>query len=533
MKVIYKYLPVALLALTSCTDWSDHYDDAAAAAGSGATLWQTMQQRPELSDFCEVLGSTEVFRMHRKTGVSYASLLDGGQSFTVLAPVNGTFNRDSLIALTATARGDSAVEQHFVANHLSRSTTSAFATEQDMRLANTKRISIDGGRVGDVPITEANVPARNGVLHVVGAAVPYGLNLYEAMKDLPQFGDIGRFLSLYEEDEFDEDASLSSGMVDGVPVYVDSVVVERNRMLESIGLLNAEDSTYWMVAPTADGWQKALQEASSYFVYDATVEKSDSISAHWTYRALLDDAIYNMTLQSSPADSLVSVQYQKRYPEYHVFRKPFEPGGVLADVEQTIKCSNGVLYQTREWPFRPEETYFRVLKSEAEDEALIIASTLCSYNTRSLSADSISEGGYLDIVPETSTSQWTMTFNVANTLAGTYDVCAVVLPKSVYNPLSPDLRPCKFRAAVNYVDADGKAQTYNCGNTTYITDPERTDTVVLARGFRFPVCNYDQTNTKISVKLTCNILARETSQYAREMYLDCIYLRPSSNNEEQ
>lgn len=532
MKTMLRYLPAALMVLTACTDWSDHYDDMAASGGSGATLWQTMQQRPELSDFCEVLSNTEVFRMHKKTGVTYAELLDGGQSFTVLAPVNGTFNKDSLLALVATNYGDSTVEKSFVNNHLSRSTTSAFAEVQEMRLANTKRIAIGAGRVGDVAIREANVHAHNGVLHVVDNRVPYAYNLYEAMLDLPQFAGIGSFLSLYDEDWFDENSSLSSGMVDGVPVYVDSVVIERNEMLEEIGLLNAEDSTYWMVAPTAAGWQRAQAEAAPYFVYDETVDKRDSVATYWTSRALLEDAIYSMTLQSSPEDSLISVQYDRLHPEYHVFRKPFAAGGILSNVERTIACSNGTLYQTAGWPFRPEQTYFRELKSEAEDETLITASTLCTYNTRALSADSISESGYLDIVPQTSTSNWTMTFNVKNTLAGTYDICAVVLPKAVYNPLSPDLRPCKFRAAVNYVDEKGVAQTDNFSNTTFYTDPERVDTVVLARAFRFPVCNYDQVNTKITVRLTCNILARETSQYAREMYLDCIYLRPSSNNEE-
>lgn len=531
MKTILKYIPITLLAITSCTSWDDHYDGQLTDGGGDATLWQTMQQRPELSDFCEVLSNTEVFRMHKKTGVSYARLLDGGQSFTVLAPVNGTFNKDSLLALVATNYGDSLVEKSFVANHLSRSTTSAIDAVREMRLANTKRVSIGGGKIDDVAIAEANVRAHNGILHVVESQMPYKYNLYEAMSDLPQFANIGNFLRQYDEDYFDENQSVSSGMVDGVPVYVDSVVVERNRMLEKIGLINAEDSTYWMVAPTTAGWQRAWEEAEPYFVYDNTVEKRDSISKYWTNRALLDDAIYSMTVQASPDDSLISVQYDRKHPEYHVFYKPFASGGVLSTAGSVIHCSNGTLYQTSEWPFRPEETYFKELKSEAEETGLITGYSQCSYNTRMFSADSVSENAYLDIVAATSTANWTMTFNVKNTLAGAYDVCAIVLPKSVYNTVSPDLRPCKFKASIDYVDENGSQQTFNCGNTTFITDAERVDTVVLAKGFVFPVCNYDQINTKVTVKLTCNILARETSKYNREMYLDCIYLRPISKEE--
>ena len=39
---------------------------------------------------------------------------------------------------------------------------------------------------------------------------------------------------------FDPDASVSTGVIDGVPIYVDSVVYERNRLLDAIGYLNAE-----------------------------------------------------------------------------------------------------------------------------------------------------------------------------------------------------------------------------------------------------------------------------------------------------
>ena len=319
-------------------------------------------------------------------------------------------------------------------------------------------------------------------------------------------------------------------MVDGVPVYVDSVVVERNKLLEKVGLLNAEDSTYWMVAPTNAGWQRAWEEAQSHFVYDSTVDKRDSIQQYWTTRALLDDAVFSMTLQDSPEDSLISGQYDRRHPEYHVFYKPLSEG-ILSRAERIVQCSNGLLYQTAEWPFRPEQTYFREVKSEGEATAGILDFNSCNYNTRIFSADSVSETGYLDIIPATATANWNATFKVENTLAGTYDVCAVLLPKSVYNPLSPDLRPCKFRALINYVDADGVSQSFNCSNKTFISDPLRVDTVVLAQGFTFPVCNYDQVNNKISVRLTCNILARETANYAREMYLDCIYLRPSSKEE--
>lgn len=518
----------------ACADWDDHYD------GDGTervdqTLWQQLKANNQLSDFCQVLDETKVFRMHKKTPVSYADLLNSGQSFTVVAPTNGTFNKDSLLQLVQTAQGDSVVERFFVHNHLSRSLNSLEQGTKNMLLLNKKHVTLADGMIEGVNITSSNVRAKNGILHVATRPLPYQRNLYEMLSDNSELSEIGKVLRQYEEDYFDANSSVSSGIVEGVPIYVDSVVIERNRMLQQIGLINAEDSLYWVVAPTTKGWQDAWNEASKYFKYDEKVLKRDSIEQHWTTRALLDDAIFNITDQRTLVDSLVSVQYLSSRasstngkPIFHVFQKPFEAGGILANAER-VECSNGVIFKTQTWPFTPEQTYLRELWSEAEQIALITNEKECTYNIRRIVADSISEGGYLQIVPRVATSNWELTYRINNTLSGVYDICAVVLPKNILDKNITDAKPCKFRATINYVDTLGAEKTFNCNNTQFQSNPERVDTIVLAENFQFPACNYNQNDIKVSVRLQCSILARETSRFSREMYLDCIYLRPKRN----
>lgn len=532
---ILTFLPLGGLGwacLSSCSDWDDHYEGSNTKSGSHQTLWEQLQSESQLSDFCEVMQQTKVFRMHKKTSVSYADLLDSGQSFTVVAPVNGTFNKDSLLQLVQTNQGDSVVEKFFVKNHLSRTLCSLSSDEKTMLLLNSKYVKMSGNSIEGISVSKANGHAKNGVLHVVSQPLPYNYSIYETLCDMPEFSVIGQSLRIYDEDYFDADASVASGIVEGVPVYVDSVVIERNRFLQRIGLIAAEDSTYWVVVPTANGWQKAWQEAEQYFRYDEKVLKRDSIQHYWTTHALLSDAIYNMTDQKSVQDSLISVPYNRLKPEYHVFYNPFQQGGVLSQATP-VTCSNGVVYKTDEWPFTLEQTYFKELWSEGEQTSLITSYKGCVYNTRRLAADSISEGAYLDILPTSGTSNWDLTYRVNNTLSGTYDICAVVLPKSVANQNNPDLKPTKFRAAINYVDESGAAKTFNCNNTEFTNRPEVVDTIVLAKEFHFPACNYNQSDIKISVRLQCSITARQTSQYAREMYLDCIYLRPCTSKSEQ
>ena len=96
------------------------------------------------------------------------------------------------------------------------------------------------------------------------------------------------------------------------------------------------------------------------------------------------------------------------------------------------------------------------------------------------------------------------------------------------------MNPTKFKAFISYADEKGEMQEFNCDNTVFQNDPTRVDTIVLAEAFHFPACNYAQTDIKVTVRLQCNIMARESSRFNRELYLDCIYLRPrTSKTEEQ
>ena len=526
-----------VIGMTACTEWTDHYEPAVEGGGN-TTLWQQLKANPQLSDFCQVLDQTRVFRMHRKTEVSYAQLLNSGQAFTVIAPVNGTFNKDSLLRLIETAPGDSMVEKSFVFNHLSRMTTSMKPVAQSLRLLNGKNVNMTESAIQNIPIVSSNQRASNGVIHVISHALPYAYNLYEALCDIPDVSIIGASLRQYEWDEFDPDASVSSGIIEGVPVYIDSVVYERNRILENIGLLHAEDSTYWVVVPTNEGWQKVWDATSKYFVFDKSYQKGDSLQRYWTNRALLDDAIFNRTDQKSVNDSLVSVpylswrrNYVKGKPKFHVFLKPFAPGGILYEA-QPLQCSNGVLYRTNEWPFTPEQTFFKQIWTEGEATWLITEEKSCRYASIEQVADSISENRFLQVIPTNSTANWELTFRLDNVLSGEYDICAIILPQTVINPDETKLRPCKFKASVNYVDDDGKAATFNCNNTQFKSDPVKVDTVVVAEAFQFPTTNYNQSTNKFSLSIKCSITARETASYSREMLLDCIYLRPRTSKSE-
>ena len=532
--------------LSSCTDWDDHYDGAAesAAAGSNATLWEQLQANPQLSDFCEVLEQTKMYRMHKKTAVSYAEILNGGQSFTLLAPVNGTFDKNALLEQVQTVQGDSAVEKSFIFNHLTRKLISLKAdTTQRVMMLSNKYLKMGDNDVEGVKAISKNNHAKNGLLHVLETPVKYNRNIYEVFCDDPDYVDVGKGIRRFTTEEFDDKSSVSNGVIEGVPVYVDSVMIEYNRLLNNIGELDSEDSVYWAVAPKAEGWKKAYDEAFSLFQFDSKVEKRDSLQEYYAMSSLMRDAIFNMTDQKSVNDSLISVpyihtshNYANRKPIYNVFYKPFEEGGILYGAE-AIPCSNGIVYKTNEWPFKPEQTYFKDIYVEGESTWSILEYDKCIYNIQPLVADSVFENEYLIIKPYPSNANWSVTYPISGTLSGAYDVYVVVLPKSVLNKENPDLKPCKFSANINYLDLTGKKQTYVCkssnGKSAFQNNPLRVDSVLIAENFKFPACNYGIGSQDFSINLKCNINPLESSKYSRDFYLDCIILKPRTSKSEE
>lgn len=511
---------------TSCSEWDDHYEGTS-VDGSNTSIWEQISSRPELSDFAEVLTKTKVFRQHKKTETSYADVLKAGQSFTVFAPVNGTFDKANILKLVETAAGDSAVERFFIMNHLTRSPKSAI--DSNLRLLNNKRIEMTSENVNGIGIKEGNVRCDNGILHVINSELPYNYTIYEALTHRDDLLKIGDQLLRYNKDEFNENASISSGLVDGIPVYVDSVVYETNILMNAVGQLNEEDSTFYMAVPTNEGWEKLWENTSSYFVYSETMDKRDSLQAWWTNRALLEDGIFSKTIQSSMNDSVISYYYNRNTPEYHVFYKPFADGGIFGNPKEKESCSNGFIYKYDEWPFTPEQTFFKKIELEGEQYWNILEYKSCSYLSRQVNESAVSKGQFLDITPSTGNANWTVTYKLPNALSGTYDVCVVVLPITYVDQRAIEYKPNRFNAEINYVDIDGSVKTFNCNKTNFESNKTKIDTIVVAENFKFPTTNYQQTNDNFNVKLTCNIGSRDNSKYQRRFLLDCIYLRPKRN----
>ena len=581
MNKTFNYIFTASVALTfgfvSCQDdWDAHYDKQADTEHGTASLYEMIAEQPQLSDFRKVLDATKAFANSKQTPVTYATLLGTDQFFTVWAPVNGTFNCDSLLEMCKTSEGDSLVELHFVKNHVARYSHSFNGKEKRVLMMNEKTLSMEATSFGDVSAMDTNKAARNGVLHVIEHPIAYYYNIYEALVGKPEYQHIGKFLRSYQIDELDELQSLAMGIVDGKTVYIDSVFKSRNDLLDqNYGHIDREDSTYWMLVPSKTLWDSLYAEAETYYNY-SFVEKADSVHTRWSYYALMQDLVFNPHVQTSINDSIVSTTWSQWQGDlFHTYYKPFDEGGLFktawAGQEQ---CSNGMIYQVDQWPYIKEKTYFRRINVEAEgrmyqfDEAGSDKTKKLGIEYHSTRADSVS-GGYIVVNPDKQTDKYWIEYELPQVLSGTYDVCVVFLPRSVDPslPFSDDIVPAgrrnihssKFTVELTYAGFDGTLYTID-SKTRYNIDPESNsyyvkttdksvdylfdcnvnptaatrafinnpffvDTIKLCT-MHFPTCNYDQKEVTNRLKIINAIQNNETNKYWGNWFIDRVLLLP-------
>ena len=278
----------ALLAFVACSD--DHFD-IKNNFGSDKTLWENIENDAQLSDFATLLKRTKVFKADndRRATLTAAELLNQPQSFTIWAPINGTFNakawNDSLdeaekLAKEGTPEATSHARElnykvwnQFVANHIARFSYEGNTGRQYIKLLNSKNVSYTGSQFNSVPVTGSPLVANNGSMHRLNGLSPFAHNIYDYIGYYAGFTSINSYINNQENtgtgNELSKEAS-TPGLPNekGEMVYIDSVYVRVNKVLNRAGAnIRNEDSTYIAFIPTNEAWKQANEKVSKIMKY--------------------------------------------------------------------------------------------------------------------------------------------------------------------------------------------------------------------------------------------------------------------------
>ena len=283
-----------LLFAVACTD--DHFDiNDGGGVTASRTIWQNIQAEPQLSDLAAILQRVPVYKSvsDKRSQVLYSTLLDQPQSFTVWAPVNGTFDAqyyqdrldeaetiadDSLRAVAKFRVG-----YQFLMNHMARFNYESNSGDQEVFLMNSKRANYNSSAslFNNIPLLAGyeSVPSSNGTLHLLNGSSPFYKNMRENIEeDYPSITEVlyskgGDDTYIYQYNSLNTEASIPGAMnAEGQMVYVDTIWHRSNNLINEVyAPIQNEDSTYVGIVPaTEEAYQTVLGKLLKLFKYGST-----------------------------------------------------------------------------------------------------------------------------------------------------------------------------------------------------------------------------------------------------------------------
>ena len=551
--MIFKNVMVALAVIaggtlaTSCSDWDDHYDAETAVTGSAtATIWENVSSNPQLSQFADLL---------KKAG--YDAVLNSSQTYTVWAPLNGTFNYEQFLNEDA----DKLLKE-FVQNHIARNNYPASGVvDETVHMLNEKVLGFEGSgsyTMGGIAVEQPNVASKNGVIHTLGGMLVFRSNIFESLQ-AGEFAidSICNFIHAYDVLKLNESKSIQGPVVDGQITYLDSVFDDYNPLCQTYAWVNREDSNYTMVVPTNEAWNKAIAAITPCYNYidkytwietpssstqlqsPETVELPNG-AAYWrdsiAHKMLLTGLFFNnniydnvklnnlQTGEALKADSLVNSNYSSILFE--------EDSKALFEGTTIVKKSNGQIAFTDDslrlhtwavWnPLLNYEAEYSSYQASVKDGSLSREHITAGTQNENVPGK-VSQSGYISLRASSSTANPEVNFYLPNVRSTTYVFYAVFVPANIVSEYVTDIRPYFFEASVGYTTEKGETRNpQRLGR--FSNDPSKVDTVCLGE-FTFPICYYGTTG-KPYLRLSSRVGGSQNDTYDRNMRIDRIFLVP-------
>ena len=471
------------------------------------TLYEVIINDPDLTDFVEVI---------KACGTHCAdSLFNQSRVYTVWAPVNGTFNKDSIIAETiADENGNSnrdIVFRSFVEAHIANHLVPANGTldeDNTVMLLNGKNAVFTGSyKTGytfsgiELDLSNTNIRVRNGLLHKIASPSEYKYSIWEYLKIAEGVESVALYLYSYNVTEFNEGQSISGPIVNGEQTFIDSVFTTSNVWLDpwrGVGNINNEDSTYVVYVPTNAMWEKMVKHAESHYNYDlsfsnmteATKIERDSLRRYNARLNNLKYMTYSVNEQKHVASS-DSMMPAYRGGKRALFAK--------ADLEKNVifekELSNGVFKIVDAMPYKQTDLWHDTIFLEGENRSMWNweekdmpeqVEVLTAYKSQ-LNKDSmllgaeVSGGAYFSYTRETAAN--TAKFKIPKVLSAKYHVAIIFVPKNITNEFVDKEKMYQTKMSVKVQQSPGTGSAIKLYEATrtkpLYTDPFKMDTLFL------------------------------------------------------
>lgn len=478
-----------LVGTPACTD--DHYDIVPAQESAANTIWENIQATAELDSLAMILERTRVYRSETDNQTEkqyYSELLDGSQTFTLWAPINGTYDAKSVLdqldevdALRTAGSTDEAntleyaIASQFVQNHLARFNYESSKDEQEVRMMNSKICYYNAGEgeFNGVALSDTytSIPSSNGNIHGLEGQSPFAYNIFDYIKAYSDiFSQVYATLSdsTVDKTEFDADQSIEGAMNEnGEMVYVDSVYTNTNTLLTaSNASIKDEDSLYVAFIPSDLGWDDAIEKIGELYTYgtsyqtdysssnaniftSTTTLDADSLQDYNTKQALISSMFFSpgyfdeeVSRSDSAAiidyvlnaDSLIATNGKIMFNPTPGYENPMLTG------MEPIKASNGYIFAMDEYTIDPTYFYQEDIEVDLTYSGNIVYTTalMVSGGTECtlVSGSNWDETIYGEVEDDTyrffqANGAARICIALRNVLSGTYKISMQVLPNRI------------------------------------------------------------------------------------------------------
>ena len=286
------------------------------------SLWDLLEGRKDLSKFCELVGKTPYYWadglpagsfMGGEVFYTFKDVLMANTHMTIWAPANDAFTEEEWTRLNALAESNRyLLQQQLIGNHMSLLSKPMGASGQDkISLINgrTAIFDYDKGTFHGAKIAEEDIPAYNGVLHVIEKGNTYEQTIYEYIKYEASAKTLRDYIVQRDTLTLKEGAQLECLLDEkGYPIFT-SPIVEDNMMsrhsaynpteldaddawMNDMKMFNADiaatDSAYVMIVPTDIAWENATEQMKPYYKYVSTYPRMDKVNLTATKGETMD-----------------------------------------------------------------------------------------------------------------------------------------------------------------------------------------------------------------------------------------------------
>ena len=329
-----------VILVTNCTKQTDEHN-AIIDEDLKNSLFEKINNTPDLSVFAGYL---------RQTG--YDKILSASGNYTVFAPPNAAFVSFS----DPSVFNDTAKLRKLIGNHIAYQlyNTAQVTTSTRVAMVNGKYLNMQGNKIDDATIANANKISSNGLLQTTDKVIPYLSNCWEFLNTPNAPSKQSAFmLSLFQK-VFDTTNAVVVGIDanTGAPIYqpgTDSVFT--NLFWNRVYDLRDEKKQYTFFMLTDNAWTAEVAKYTPYF----STSSPDSTAKAAGWHIVSDFAVAGVYDRTTIPDTILS-KFNTKVPV------------TRAEIVNTYKTSNGIVYVMNKIDVQPSSK-FKTIVIEAENYA--------------------------------------------------------------------------------------------------------------------------------------------------------------------